>query len=108
MFQRRKKDLDEILSFEEFRANPPSNSPHHNNFVLYFIPTITIFNKRKYFRRFVSEDSNLYQELCVLVDTRVDFKSPKMCEQIKSFEPKLYLAYIIMRSYGASDRQLFA
>lgn len=98
-----KKEGEPILSFEEFSRRDPV--PRYNNFFLYFTRNPD-YKKNLYYQRFVKE----YPEIASTLSEKIS----KHCEgkytsqSMKQFDQELYEAYKIMRSYGVSDRDLFA
>ncbi len=95
-----------ILLFEEFieRTGP---HPRYDNFIYLFYPnTIASESARKkdffieFKRYFPGLEAKLSQEIPLIRKNNPTF------EGLEPLEPYLYVAYCIMRSYGADDESL--
>ena len=97
------REQEPILTFEEFSlCNPYAR---YNNFFLYFSGW-EVYMEKEYYKRFVFEHPDMAAELCDKIQNRKQSYSTK--ESLKPFTKNLYEAYKIMRSYGVSDKDLFA
>lgn len=96
---------EKILSRKEFSERDPElDIPKYNNFVIYFSNrglAASVYHKKDFFRRFQKKHPGLYQEL------RRNISSGDNFTAWRRFERDLHKAYKIMRSYGASDSDLF-
>jgi hypothetical protein len=96
----------QILSLEDFTHRDPI--PRYNNFFLYFALGVgEIYRQKEHYKRFASEHPDLATSLCDKIQNQRD-RSYKTSESLKPFDQELYEAYKIMKSYGVSDRDLFA
>ena len=98
-----------ILSFEEFssRDHPGhSDLPHYSNFWLYFGSGFCgeAYRTSEVYKKLADEHPELAASLCNKIQNLPYITS----ENLKPFDEDLYKAYKIMRSYGASDRNLFS
>jgi len=100
------KEPKDFMSFEEFtRRNP---SPRYNNLVLYFYTTGSgpLYRQAEHFKRFEQEHPDLERRLREgLMSLSGGFS---YSEDLRQHDADLYEAYKIMRSYGVSDRDIFA
>ena len=96
---------EDILTEEEFiQEDTDIKYPKYNNFVIYFFDkgiAVPIYQAADFFKRFKEEHSDLEQKLHNNISKGNSFS------YWQQFEPDLYEAYKIMRSYGASDEDLF-
>jgi hypothetical protein len=100
----------EILTLEEFVREKPSSGPTYNNFYFYFAPD-SAFGYFKVlqepFKRLSSEHPDMVASLSNKIQNLLNDQR-NYWSYLKSYEAELYEAYKIMRSYGASDEELFA
>ena len=95
-----------ILSFEDFTHRDPV--ARYNNLFLYFAgESGEDYRKKAHYQRFAQENPEMAGSLCDKIQNQRD-KSMWTSESLKPFDQDLYEAYKIMRSYGVSDRDLFA
>ena len=96
-------DSLEILSFEEFTSG---RLPRYDNFFLHFARGVGPFYRNTtHYKQFEEENPALAHSLCEKIqqmDTSIGTATA-----LKPFEPELYEAYKIMRSYGTSHEELF-
>lgn len=96
------------LTFEEFvERDPIRPMPRYDNFYLYFMTTNLSqeFRKRPFFQRFQEEQPDLEERLTMGIMNRD--RSLGISESLRPFDSDLYQAYLIMRGYGASNKELF-
>ncbi|MEK7583294.1 MAG: hypothetical protein AAB483_02740 [Patescibacteria group bacterium] len=99
----------DVLSLAEFKRRDARGVPRYHNFYLLFAAPPdsypAIYRDQPYYQRFATENSKLanflYSSLQVIPKTG----SP--AQYLEPFESLLYDAYVTMRSYGASDDDLF-
>ena len=96
----------DVLTFEEFISRDSHGAAKHNNFYMHFEGAPHYVNTTHY-RRFTNENPDLAASLSHKIRQR-DKRPYSMTQQLQPFEQDLYEAYKIMRSYGVSDRELFA
>ncbi|MEK7128603.1 MAG: hypothetical protein AAB933_03520 [Patescibacteria group bacterium] len=86
----------------------PSTIPNYNNFFLFFVsgPSGDVHRKKKHFERFVSEHPSLNLTLHNGIGDIPPYSD--VSENLKPYDQNLYEVYKIMRSYGVSDKELFA
>ncbi|MEK7564303.1 MAG: hypothetical protein AAB510_01905 [Patescibacteria group bacterium] len=97
-----------ILSFEEFIRRREHDYPVYGNFFLYFAGGMgKSYRKASYYIKFASEYPEMAQELQDKVKNlkKIFYNTS---ENLKSIEVDLYEAYVIMRGYGVSDKDLFS
>ncbi len=94
-----------ILSFEEF-SDRSSGVPFYNNFFLNFSDSES-YRQKGYCLKFASEHEAEDKSLCNKIRNMMKIRASRS-ELLKSFDRELYEAYKIMRSYGASDDDLFS
>jgi|APSaa5957512576_1039674.scaffolds.fasta_scaffold25277_2 hypothetical protein len=94
------------LSFEDF-ADRSEIVVRYNNLYLHFVTTGAgpDYRGTGHFRRFLKEHPRLEEKLREGIMGRSE--SEGTSASLKPFDEDLYEAYKIMRSYGASDRDLF-
>lgn len=97
----------DVLSFEEFTGTGPH--PNYDNFPQYFQPIgigSNLLRQRPFFVRFQNEHPELEKQLREAII--LAFVAEDSWSLIRRLDRELYVAYKIMKGYGASDKQLFA
>ena len=83
-------------------------SYRYNNFFLYFAGRAgEIYRKAEHYKRFAEEHPDMAASLCDKIQNQRD-RNKFTSESLKPFDADLHEAYKIMKSYGVSDRDLFA
>ena len=105
------KPLEDILSYEEFTALDKLGIPRYNNLFFHFFDdsdyrVCQIYRNRPYFLRLAEKAPELERMLTERFTKALQER--KVHEVRKRSESELYKAYAIMRSYGATDKELFA
>jgi hypothetical protein len=102
-------NLENILTFEDFIA--PAFGipvPIYNNFPLHFQDSEeNDYRKTEYFIRFNDENLELTQSLTQRITQLKETKNFNV-RSLTKINPDLYQAYIIMRGYGVTNKDLFA
>lgn len=103
-----KQEREPDISFEEFIGLSSSGHKRYSNFTVIF--TSPLINRNKYYERFIIEGhEDLDRELTNLIKevNRLDFdQNSGEGPLVDVMEEKLYRAYQIMHSYGASNDYL--
>ena len=99
----------DVLSFEEFRARDKSNHPKYDNFWCYFSMGAfsDLIRTKAHYIRFVQENAMAVEALRNKIENE-RVKTGSTSDSLKPFDQDLYYAYVIMKSYGVSDRDLFS
>ena len=105
---------NKILTFKQFNERIPFGSvkveaPRYRNFFLRFIEighVAKFIRKETYMVRFQKEHPTLDRTLCEKVTKLMKYKDRS--KALKQVDKELYKAYRILKSYGISDKDLFA
>ena len=105
---------NESLSFEEF-ANRENflGIPRYDNFWLFFLEAKFreeqfSYRKEGFFKRFQEENPELERRLSQEIVDSDSKRSGGRSDMLRKFDRKLYEAYLIMKSYGVPDEDLFS
>ena len=98
-----------VLAFDVFtHVDAETGTPRYNNFFAQFLEGeffMRIYRETPYFERLATEHPGLVVELSRKVQ-EASLQKEKM-SALKLLEPEMYEAYKFMRSYGATDAELF-
>ncbi len=101
--------VDEVLTFEDFSSRE-DNFPRYNNFYGYWESEESmlgmVYRKKPHALRFQQEHSDLDKKLQEEIKGMVITRS--VSEALKPFDRDLYEAYVIMKGFGVSNKDLFS
>ena len=104
---------EDCLSFEEFtnrncRDGAHIGVPKYNNFFMHFAGGDGArYREKPMYQRFSRENPEKAASLCDKIQNQMD-RTIDTGEALRHFDAELYEAYKIMKSYGASDREVFS
>lgn len=100
-------ESEPILSFEEFVALDELGRQRYRNFFMHFGRGMggEFYRQAEHYKKFAAEQPDLAESLYEKM--KAVSQSSNTAKALKPLDAELYEAYKIMKSYGASDEELF-
>lgn len=103
------EQIPSVLSFEAFtQVDSETHTPKYNNFFAHFLADEffgRIYREKPYYEQFAKDHAGVAVDLSRKIEES-DMNSGTM-KALKPLEDDLYKAYVLMKSYGATDEELF-
>lgn len=95
------------LTFEEFTRRDPT--PRYNNLILYFTETGIgpVYRDTNHFKKFKQDHHEIEKNLTTKLAT-ANWEGIDTSQGLKPFDKDIYDAYLIMRNYVESDKDIFS